>query len=298
MTPAQTANTRSAWTLMSPALVLGSIFILVPFLLAIGLSFSNQRLVPNPNLPTQFIGFRNYMRIFADEDFLRGFWNTFLFALFVVPIQSGIALGVAMLVNSALPARNAFRGIFFLPTVITMVVVSFIWIALYSIDGFFNLILRTVTFGLVDPISWLQNPTTALPAIIVMSAWQGFGFQMVIYLAGLQSINPELYEAAKVDGATAMQRFTQVTMPSLRNTHVFVLVTTTIAAFKLFTQVNLMTKGGPNGATRTTIQYIYEASFQKGQIGIGAAASVVFFLVVLAIAIGQRFVFKSEEEVR
>jgi multiple sugar transport system permease protein len=182
--------------------------------------------------------------------------------------------------------------------VITMVVFSFIWIALYSMDGFFNLLLKTLTFGLVDPIGWLQTPATAMPAIILMSAWQGFGFQMVIYLAGLQSINPELYEAAKVDGATAWQRFTQVTMPSLRNTHVFVLVTTTIAAFKLFTQVNLMTKGGPNGATRTTIQYIYESSFQKGQIGIGAAASVVFFVVVLAIAIAQRFIVKSEEEVR
>lgn len=289
---------RSAWALMLPALLLLSIFIVVPFLLAIGLSFTNQRLVPNPNAPTIFVGALNYLRLFARPEFVQAFWNTFLFALLVTPLQSAAALGAAVLLNSRLPGRNIFRGIFFLPTVITMVVVCVIWAALFRLDGFFNQALNALTFGTAGPIDWLRNPWTALPALVVLSAWQGFPFQMVVYLAGLQQISPELYEAARVDGASRWQEFWHVTMPGLRNTHIFVLVTTTILAFKLFTQVNLLTQGGPQGATQTVVRYIYEFGFQRGSVGIGAAASVIFFLVVLGISIGQRLVLKSEEAVR
>lgn len=291
-------QTAAAATLMSPAVILIVVFIIVPFLLAIGLSFSNQRLVPNPNAPTSFVAFRNYLRLFGDPDFRQAFINTFLFAVIVTPFQSALGLGAAVLINSKLPARNLFRGIFFLPTVITMVVVSVIWFALYRTDGVFNQLWSLVTFGQAAPVDWLHEPWLALPAIIVMSAWQGFPFQMVVYLAGLQQINSELYEAARVDGATPSEEFWHVTMPGLRNTHIFVMVTTTILAFKLFTQVNLLTQGGPQGATQTVVRYIYEQGFTRGGVGIAAAASVLFFLVVLAISIGQRYVFRSDEEVK
>ena len=289
---------RAAWLLIAPAVVLGALFIVVPFALAIALSFTDQRLVPNPNLPTRFIGFTNYVRLLADPIFRQAFRNTLLFAVLVVPFQTAIALAPAMLINSQLPARNVFRGIFFLPTVITMVVVCVVWFSMLKIDGFFNLVLRAVTFGQAGPIDWLRNPYTAMPAIVVLSAWQGFGFQMVIYLAGLQSINPQLYEAARVDGATRWQEFWNVTMPGLRNTHVFVIVTTTILAFKLFTQVNILTQGGPQGATTTVVHYLYEVGFRRGRVGFAAATAVVFFLVVLIISLVQRRLLKSEEEVR
>ena len=288
----------NAWTLMAPAVVLAGVFIVVPFLLAIALSFTDQRLVPNPNLPTSFVGLRNYVRLFEREEFWNAFFNTAVFALVIVPLQCGIALAVAMLINTRLPARNLFRGIYFLPTVITMVVVSVVWSVLYKIDGFLNQALTTLTFGAVNPIDWLDNEVTALPAIIVLSAWQGFPFQMVIYLAGLQSINPELYEAAKVEGSSPWQTFWHVTMPGLRNTHIFVAVTTTILAFKLFTQVNLLTQGGPRGATETVVMLIYEAGFRTGRIGYAAAASVAFFVIVLAISMVQRLFLKSEEEIK
>lgn len=288
---------RAAWGLMSPALVLGFAFIIVPFVLAILLSFTDQRLVPNPNLPTRFIGATNYLRLAADPAFLQSFWNTFLFALLVVPFQTAIALALAVLINSQIPARNVFRGIFFLPTVVTVVVVCVVWFSMLKIDGFFNTVLGFVSFGQIGPIDWLRNPYTALPSIVVLSAWQGFGFQMVIYLAGLQSINAELYEAARVDGATRWQEFWRVTMPGLRNTHVFVIVTTTILAFKLFTQVNILTQGGPQGATNTVVHYLYEVGFRRGRVGFAAATAVVFFLIVLMISILQRRFIKSEEEV-
>ncbi len=298
MTPLQRSANSSAWAMMAPALIMATVFIVVPFALAIVLSFTDQRLVPNINVPTDFVGIRNYYRLFDRPDFLNAFWNTFVFALFIVPIQSGIALAAAMLINTALPARNVFRSIFFLPTVITMVVVSVIWFVLFGNDGFFNQVLKTVTFGALDKVDRLHTRSTALPSIITLSAWQGFGFQMVIYLAGLQGINRELYEAADVDGATSWQKFMHVTMPSLRNTHVFVLVTTTIFAFKLFTQVNLLTQGGPEGSTQTVVRLIYESGFRNGTIGYAAAVSVAFFLIVLAISQIQRIFLTSEEEVR
>lgn len=283
---------------MAPALLLIAVFVIFPFILAIVLSFTDQKLVPNLNIPTEFIGIKNYLRLMGQPEFLQAFLNTFLFALIVTPLQSAMGLGAAILINSKLPVRNVFRAIFFLPTVITMVVVSVVWFALFRQDGVFNQLLSLATGGNAGPADWLHERWLALPSIILMSAWQGFPFQMVVYLAGLQQINSELYEAAKVDGAKPWDEFWGVTMPGLRNTHIFVMVTTTIAAFKLFTQVNLLTQGGPVGATQTVVRYIYEQGFTRGSVGVAAAASVVFFLVVLAISIGQRYVFPSEEEVR
>lgn len=295
---ARSSESRSALTMMAPALLLGFAFIVVPFALAFLLSFTDQRLVPNPNLPTRWVGVLNYERLVADPAFVGAFRNTGLFALLVVPLQSALALGVAILVNSVLPARNVFRGIYFLPTVLTMVVVSVAWASLFRIDGVFNQVLGFVSFGMLGPVDWLADGRTALGSIMVMSIWQGFGFQMVIYLAGLQSINPELYEAARIEGATKWGEFRYVTMPGLYNTHVFVLVTTTILAFNLFAQVQLLTQGGPQGATNTIVRFIYETGFQRGRVGAAAAASVIFFLVVLTISILQRVLFPEEREGR
>ncbi len=288
----------SAWGIMAPALILILIFIVAPFILAVVLSFTDQRLVPNPRLATRFVGFLNYERILGDKNFLQAFWNTAVFAVIVTPVQSGLALGMAMLVNARLPARNVFRGIYFLPTVMPMVVVSIAWASLYRLDGFFNRIMTAVTFGHIQPVDWLQNDKTAMLAIIALSAWQGFGFQMVIYLAGLQNINSELYEAARVEGASRWGEFWHVTMPGLRNTHIFIIVTTTIAAFKLFTQVQMLTQGGPRGATNTVTRYLYEIGFSRGRVGQAAAVAVVFFLVVLLISLAQRIFMKEEREGR
>jgi multiple sugar transport system permease protein len=291
-------ESRAAWMMMTPALMLGLVFIILPFVLAFALSFTDQRLVPSAALPTRFLGTANYERLLADAGFIGAFVNTAIFAMVVVPVQSAVALGVAILVNSVLPAKNIFRGIYFLPTVLTMVVVSVAWASLFRIDGVFNLLLSFVSAGTLGPIDWLADSRFALGAIVVMSVWQGFGFQMVIYLAGLQGINPELYEAARVEGASKWDEFWNVTMPSLYNTHIFVVVTTTILAFNLFAQVQLLTQGGPQGATNTIVRFIYEIGFQRGRVGIAAAASVLFFFVVLLISIAQRFLLPEEKEGR
>jgi multiple sugar transport system permease protein len=280
---------------MGPGVILTLLFIVTPFVLSIFLSFTNQRLVPNLNIPTEFIGFRNYERVLGRPDFWNALGNTGLFVALIVPIQGAIALGVAMLINSKLPMRNLFRGVFFIPTVMTMVVVSVIWAVLFRIDGFFNQFLDLLSFGMLGPVDWLTNEMTAMGSLILLSAWQGFPFQMVIYLAGLQAINPELYEAAKVEGSTSWQTFRHVTFPSLRNTHVFIVIATTILGFKLFTQVNLLTQGGPQGVTETVVQLIYQNGFQQGKVGFASALSVVFFLTVLLISIAQRYFLTNEE---
>lgn len=286
------------WTFSAPALLLLIVFLLIPFLMAFGLAFTNQRLVPNPNLPTQFVGLRNFARLLHDDTFHRALLNNFIFALVVVPVQTGFALLLALLINQRLKAINAFRTIYFSPVVTTMVVVAIIWTFLYNPGrGFINAFLHTISFGLLGPYDWLNDPKLALPAIMVLSIWQGVGFQMVIYLAGLQEIPTFLYEAAQIDGASKRQQFFYVTLPQLRNTTIFVVIATTILAFKLFTQNWVMTKGGPQNATMTTIIHVYVQGFKQGRIGYASAITVVFFLIVLAISLLQRVILREERSV-
>ncbi len=289
---------RAAWYMLAPALLMIGVFIVLPFLMSVILSFTDQRLVPNPNVPTSFIGWRNYVRLAEDGDFLNAFWRTATFTILVVPLQSVMGLGAALLINTKLPMRNLFRGIYFLPTVISMVVVSVIWSSLYQREGFFNYAVTALSFGAVQPIDWLQNPYTAMPALVLLSAWQGFPFQMVVYLAGLQGISQELYEAARIEGANRWQEFWHVTMPGLRNTHILVAITTTIFAFKLFTQVQLLTQGGPSSVTDTLVRVMYMQGFRQGKVGVGAAAAVVFFLLVLGISLVQRLLVKEERAIQ
>jgi len=221
--------------------------------------------------------------------------NNFIFAAIVVPIQSAFALILAMLVNQKVKFVNLYRTIYFSPVVTTMVVVAIVWSFLYNPgEGFINQILKFITFGRARPLDWLKSPQLAFPAIMVLSIWQGVGFQMIIFLAGLQDIPKELYEAAQVDGAGRWRQFWSVTLPQLRNTTLFVVVATTILAFKLFDQVWVLTRGGPQQATMTTIVYLYRQGFSQLRVGYASTIAVVFFLIVLIISIIQRMVMKEQ----
>ncbi|MDD5658779.1 MAG: sugar ABC transporter permease [Actinomycetota bacterium] len=284
-----------AWVLCAPALTLLFIFLVVPFIIAFFLSFTDQRLIPNPNMPTQFIGFRNFLRLFMDEYFQRALLNNFIFAIVVVPVQTAFALLLAILVNQKLRFINLFRTIYFTPVVTTMVVVAIVWSFLYNPgEGFINQFIKTISGGLLGPYGWLDDTRLALTAIMVLSIWQGVGFQMVIYLAGLQGIPAELYEAAEVDSANAWQKFWYITLPQLKNTTIFVVISTTILAFKLFTQVWVMTRGGPQSATLTAIVLLYKEGFVQNRIGYSAAIAVLFFLIVFFISMVQRIYLRGE----
>jgi multiple sugar transport system permease protein len=287
-----------AWVFSAPAIILLIVFLVIPFFMAIGLAFTDQRLIPNPNLPTQIVGLRNFARLVKDEAFLRGLLNNFYFVIVVVPIQTALALFLAILVNQKLKGMNYFRTIYFAPVVTSMVVVAIVWTFLYNPgEGLINAFLHMISFGLIEPQSWLLNTKLVFPAIMLLSIWQGAGFQMVIYLAGLQEIPDDLYEAADVDGANVIQQFFYVTLPQLRNTTIFVVLATTILAFKLFDQVKVMTDGGPQNASMTTMLYVIEQGWGQLKVGYASAVSVVFFVIVLGVSILQRVFLREERQV-
>ncbi len=283
--------------MLLPACVLLIIFMVAPFFSAFGLSLSNQKLIPNPMVPAKFIGLRNYIQIFKDISFWQAFKNVILFTLMVIPLQCGFALLMANALNRVRFIKSFLRSMFFLPYITPMVIVAVIWKSIYQYpDGIANLALKVCTLGFGKPLDWLGNKNSALIAITLLSAWQAFGFQMIVYLGALQSIPSSLYEAANIDGANSRQIFFNITWPALKETNTLVLIITTIQALKLFTQVNIMTKGGPNGATNTLVHYIYQSGFTGQKIGYASAASVILFLLILVIFLVQNKLLRGKEE--
>ena len=296
--PAETARPKrligarlQEFLMLLPACLIVGIFLLLPFVLSFPMSLTNRRLIPRP---VKFVGLDNYVNVLTDPVFWRALFNVTYFAVMVVPIQCGFALAMALLINQKLPGRNVFRGALFLPAITSMAVVCVIWGTLFQYPtGPLNQIVSILTFGLAGPIDWLGNPASAMPAIVLLSAWQAYGFQMVVYLAGLQSIPNDLYEAARLDGASTWQRFRFVTWPGLRQTNIFVLIITTIQAFKLFTQVNILTQGGPRNSTETVVQYMYQVGFVGQKLGLASAVAIILFFIVLAISLVQRVVLRD-----
>ncbi len=287
------------WLFAAPGLGLLAMFLVAPFLLAAWLSFTDQRLITSDALPTAFVGARNYTRLFADASFWAALRNNLLFVAVVTPLQSALALGLALLVDKQFAGARIFRTIYFLPVATTMAVVAVIWSLLYSPDaGVVNRLVGLLSLGTVGPQDWLRDPVLVMPAVMLMSIWQGVGFQMLVFLAGLQAIPGDLYEAATLDGAKPFNQFRFITLPLLKNTTVFVLVTTTIYAFQLFTQVQIIANSGasaPVDSFRTLVMLMVHEGFRSGKVGYACAVSVVFFLIVLAISTLQRVWLRAEE---
>jgi len=252
----------------------------------------------------QYRGMREWFRVHLgdtahvviarDVVFMKALVNTITFVLVVAPLQGGLALVLALLVNQKLRGITVFRAIYFMPVVVSIVVVSLLWRFIYSPDGgLLNNLLSALTFGAFEPVNWLGNPDTALPAIMGMSIWQAVGFHMVIWLSGLQTISPTLYEAAEIEGASKWQTFRYVTWPGLRHTAVLVLIVITMQAFALFAQIDVMTRGGPLDSTQTLVFQAVERGYGKQDISGGATISVVLFLMVLSISLVQRWLTRE-----
>ena len=290
--------------LMSAPTLLGLIaFVGVPFGYAVVLSFYNVRL-GSPR-PPEFFGVEQYRRLFTDPDlsgpFLRALLNNLIFAGAVVPLQTGLALALAVLLNRRLKGIGVFRSLFFVPVVFPMALVAVIWrlILSRSDQGMLNTLLSYVTFGHWTAYDWLGSATTAMASVVVLSVWQGVGFQMVILLAGLQQIPEELYEAAKIDRAGRWQQFRHVTLPGIRGTLVFVALVTSVLALRVFDQIYILIRGGGGLDENTTRTVMYEAvttAFDQGNIGMASAITVVFFVVVVALTLVQRYVVRTESD--
>lgn len=269
------------------------LFMVLPFVLAIWFSFTNQRLI-SP-LPTRFVGLDNYVSELTNPLFWKSLWNNFRFAAFVVPFQTAFALALAVMVNQRVRGRTVFRTIFFTPVTVVMAAAATIWVLLFNVNGLVNGFFEVITFGNFAP-NWLNDPTWAMWAIIVVSIWQGVGFQMVILLAALQDVPDELYEAASIDGADAWRKFLNVTLPGIRNALIFVFTVTTILAMRLFDQPTLMPRspGGPLDSTRTTMVHMVDVGFGRQAIGRGSSIAIVFFVIVLVLTLIQRRFIREE----
>jgi multiple sugar transport system permease protein len=278
---------RAGWAFVAPALALIGVFFFVPVLGGLLLSFTDFDVyaIGRPDT-ARFMGLANYLQALRSHDLWKALGNTLFFVLVGGPLSVAASLAAALLVTSRL-ARfpGFFRSVFFMPVVTTLVAVAIVWRYLYHPDyGLLNWGLGLLGLPKVD---WLGDPHWAMPAIVLMSVWKNFGYNMLIFVAGLQSIPEELYEAAHLDGAGGWARFRHVTLPSLGPTFLFVGVMTMIGNFQLFAEPYVMTQGGPMGATRTVVMLMYEEGFRWWRMGMGAAIAFLLFVIMLLATVIQ-----------
>jgi multiple sugar transport system permease protein len=281
-----------AYLFISPGLIIFSIFTIFALLFAFYLTFHEWNLI---QADKPFVGLDNYARMIEDEKFHRSILNTFYFTGASVPLTMTIGLLLALLLNQGIRGRGFFRTMFFLPIVTPFVVVAIIWKWIYNGDfGLLNYYL--LQGGIIrEPLLWLADKDLAMPAVIMMSVWSGIGFSMVIYLAGLQGIPQELHEAAKVDGAGSWQRLWHVTLPQLAPTTLFLLVMGIIGSLQVFTQIYIMTKGGPVERTTTMVYFIYKAAFNFYEMGYATTLAFVLFAITLVFTAIQLRLYRRAE---
>lgn len=285
------SNSIVGMAFFGPALVLMALFLFLPMVLTFIYSFTDYFALSPKN--THFVGLDNFQKIFKDETFVQSFFNTVKFVLIIVPLQSLGALGLALLINKVTVCKKYFKVAFFIPVVMSLAVVSTLWMQIYSPEGILNSML--VKFGF-EAQPFIHSSSQALPSIAIMSAWQGMGYQMIIFLGGLQAINPALYEAAEMDHASSWQKFKDITLPELKPLCVFVFITVTIGAFRMIVQPMVMTGGGPSNSTYTIVYDIYETGTVNWEIGLSSAMAVVFVIFVIILTIIQSVLTKDKED--
>lgn len=272
----------AALILSLPALAGIILFYYLPIIQAVRYGFYNYNLISGE---MTWLGLDNYARMLDDQLIIQSFKVTALFFLMKVPLLMAVGLGLAMLVRRPGRRNSALRTIILLPTVTSMVVVTTVWGFMYHPElGLFNSILEMVGIAKQD---FLTSPGQALPSIVAITVWKDAGLTMLFYLAGLMGIPEEFYEAARIDGANRWQQFRYITFPTLRGTHIFVLVTSSVAAFKVFVPVFMTTEGGPMNATKVIMVSIYQYAFRFNQMGYAAAISVVLALILVVISMIQ-----------
>jgi multiple sugar transport system permease protein len=279
--PLGRAQTRAAWLMLAPALLLIGVFFALPVLAGLLLSLTDFDLyaIADP-ANARFVGLANYAQVLANPVFWKALGNTFYFVLVGGPLSVLVSLAAALLLSArGVRLPGLFRTIYFMPVVTTLVAVSVVWRYLYHPSyGLLNVVLGAIGLPTVD---WLGDPRFAMPAIILLSVWKNFGYNMLIFLAGLQSIPEEMYEAAELDGAKWWGQFVHITLPSLAPTFLFVGIITMLGQFQLFAEPYVMTQGGPLKATTSVVLLMYEEGFRWWRIGLAASIAFVLFVIML-----------------
>jgi multiple sugar transport system permease protein len=286
---------NAAYFFLAPALSAIFIFFFLPVIAAFIMSFTDFDIYALGDLSTvRFIGINNYLKLFDDPLFYTALQNTFYFVIMAGPLSIAVSLGAALLLNSKLVKYKAiFRLSYFIPVVTTLVAVAIVWRFIYHPKfGIVNYILSLVG---IEQIDWLGDTTTAMPAIVLMSVWKSFGYNMIIFIAGLQNIPEDLYEAASIEGATGWQKFKSITIPMLAPTTIFISLITMIGYFQFFAEPYIMTQGGPLNSTLSIVQYMYQEGFKWWNMGYSASIAFVFFFIILLGTIIQLKIQKSTE---
>jgi putative chitobiose transport system permease protein len=263
-----------------PALVMLSLTVFYPALQAFFLSFTRYEY--DLTQPPVWIGFKNFQRLWVDPVFWQTFRNTFLYLICVVPILVTVPLALAILVNQTLRGIQWFRAAFYVPVVISMVVAGIAWKWLYADNGLLNQFLKMVA---IPAVPWLTSPTLAIFSVMAVTVWKGLGYYMVIYLAGLQAIPQDLYEAAAIDGSDGIKKHWDITVPLMRPYLLLVAVISAISATKTFEELYIMTQGGPRNSSKTLVYYLYEQAFQNLEMSYACTIGLVMFLIILGLSI-------------
>jgi multiple sugar transport system permease protein len=292
ITLARARREWSAYVFLAPGLIVFSVFTVAALVFAFYLTFHEWNAI-QPYKP--YVGLDNYKAMLHDKDYLQSIVNTVYYTGGSVPLGMLVGLSVALLLNQPIRFRGLFRTLYYLPVVTPLVAASILWKWLYNGDhGLFNYyMLKT---HLIDqPLLWLSDQHLAMPAVILMTVWMSSGFSMVVYLAGLQSIPDELYEAAKIDGAGPLARLRFITIPMLRPTTLFLLVMGIIGSFQVFTQIFIMTNGGPVDKTTTMVFFIYQAAFKFYQFGYASTLAFGLFALLFVVTLIQLRLYRRAD---
>ncbi len=286
----QTSERRqqaAGWTFLAPALVLIGVFFFVPVIAGLVMSFTDFDIYAIGRPDTiRFMGFENYRQVLTDAEFWRALRNTIYFVVVGGPLSVATSLAAALLVNAKLARmKGLFRTVFFLPVVTTMAAVAIVF--RYLLHPHYGLVNAALGLLHVSPIDWLGDPHWSMPAIVLLAVWKNFGYNMLIFIAGLQSIPDELYEAAELDGAGARAQFVHVTLPSLAPTFLFVGIMTMIGQFQLFVEPYVMTQGGPLRSTVTVVMLMYEQGFRWWKMGYATAIAFILFIIMMTVTLIQ-----------
>jgi multiple sugar transport system permease protein len=276
------------YLLVSPYIIHFFVFIAFPVVFSIVLTFHKWNIIS----PMEYTGFANYLRLFQDALFLKSILNTLIFLVIHIPLQIIVALFLAEVLNQKIHLRGFFRAAFFLPVVVSGVVVTILWQQLYGFDtGLLNKMLVTLGFG---KVGWLIDPKIAMPSIAIMATWKNVGLYIVLFLVGLQTVPKHYYEAADLEGATHWQKFFKITLPMINPTIFLVVILSTVGGFSLFIEPYVLTGGGPLNSTLSAVLYIYKQAFFYYHMGYSATLGLFFALIILSVVIIQKKFIERE----
>lgn len=277
------------YLVVSPYLIHLLLFVFFPVIFSIVLTFHKWNIIS----PMEYVGADNFLRLIQDRLFWKAILNTLFFLLVHIPLQIVVALALAYFLNQKLLFRGFFRASFFLPVVISGVVVTILWQQLYGLDsGLINRVLISLGLGRVE---WLTNWRIAMAAIAIMATWKNVGLYVILFLVGLQAVPASYYEAAEVEGATAWQQFRYITLPAINPTIFMVVILSTIGGFSLFIEPYIMTGGGPLNSTLSAMLYIYKQAFEYYHMGYSAALGLSFALLILIVVMVQKYTIEAED---